>query len=103
MKKRIRKKKHLGEFKEFGFTIAFTTQDLTLAQEDAFWDRWILNVEASGLAYGGACGPGDWDGFITLAERGSATDGHRAVIEKWLSSEAVVTKHEVGALVDAWQ
>lgn len=103
MRKRIRKKKHLGEFQEFGFTLTFTTQDLTSAQQDAFWDRWLLDaVEANGLAFGGGQRQSSWSGFITMARRGSVTEGHRATIEEWLSNEAMVTEHNVSALVDAW-
>jgi uncharacterized protein YggL (DUF469 family) len=92
VKKRLRKKKHLGEFKELGFE-----------EREAFVDRLIDIVEARSLAFGGGAGRDDkLDGFVTRAGRGSATEEDRAALAAFLDRAAEIARHEVGALRDAW-
>lgn len=103
MNKRLRKKKRVGEFRELGFRVQFETPGMSTEQEEALCDRWLEEaVEANGLICGGAFGPEQWDGFVQLDHRGSATDEHRQAVTKWLESQAQIKKVQVSPLIDAW-
>lgn len=104
MKKRLRKKKHLGEFKELGFEVRGDLRPgLSNHDIDAFVDRLIEVVEGRSLAFGGGAGrDGKLDGFVTCAERGSATEQDHAALVAFLDGAPEVARHEVCALRDAW-
>lgn len=103
MNKRLRKKKRVGEFRELGFRVRFETPGLTADQVDALCDRWLAEaIEPNGLLCGGSCGPVEWDGFVQMDHRGSATDEHREAVTRWLKSESTIKNVEVFPLVDAW-
>ena len=105
MKRRLRKKKRIGEFKELGFEVLADLRDGLLPNElDAFLDRWINAVEARQLAFGGGGGghDGKFEGFVARAGRGSASDEDRAMFAAFLESDAAVIRHEVRKLRDAW-
>lgn len=101
MKKRIRKKKRVGEFQEFGFDVdASLRSNMDREALHAFSDRFIAHIEEHNLAFGGGIGP-MVGGFITRFERGSATEDDRACITTFLKSDPDVIQHDVGALRDA--
>lgn len=105
MNKRLRKKKHIGEFKELGFEVLADLRGGLSPQElDAFLDRWIDAVEARQLGFGGGGGgrDGKFEGFVARAGRGSATDDDRAALASFLGGNAAVVRHEVRELRDAW-
>jgi hypothetical protein len=98
MRKRLRKKCHLGEFREEGFNVSFS---LSAANEDTFYDRFLTEaIETNGLICGGRC-DAEWDIFVTKS-RGSATEVDRTVILNWLEEQSTVKDILVGPLVDAW-
>jgi uncharacterized protein len=103
MRKRIRKKLFLGEFQEFGFEVQFRLPpDLSDQDQEAFFDAFMTEaIEGPGLMCGGGCGM-DWDIFITLADRGSAQESHRKLVEDWLRKSSLVSEIRIGPLVDAW-
>ncbi len=100
MKKRLRKKRRLGEFQELGFEVTFEC-NAALAEEvlGAFIDG---AIEANGLAAGG--GGADLQSFfVTSARRRcSANEMQRAAVESWLTANSRVLKSAVGPLRDAW-
>jgi hypothetical protein len=104
MKKRLRKKKRVGEFKELGFEMRGDLRPgLSGDDIEAFVDRLIDVVEARSLAFGGGAGRDDkLDGFITRAGSGSATEEDRAALAALLHGDTEIARHEVGALRDAW-
>lgn len=104
MKKRLRKKKRVGEFKELGFEVrGDLRRGLSGDDIEAFVDRLIDMVEARSLAFGGGAWRDDkLDGFITRAGRGSATEEDRAALAAFLYGDAEIVSHEVGKLRDAW-
>ena len=104
MKKRLRKKKHFGQFKELGFEVRGDLRPgLSGNDLEAFVDRLIEIVEARSLAFGRGAGRDDkLDGFVTRAGRGSATEEDRAALAAFLDGEREVAGHEVRALRDAW-
>lgn len=104
MKKRLRKKLHLGEFQELGFNlnIKFTEENTNDALD--FFVEAFLNevIDPTALDFGGGGDRFNFAGFVVLAARGSATEEHRAVTSAWLEKRSDVTSFEVGDLVDAW-
>ena len=102
MKKRLRKKRHLGEFAEYGFKLRFAMTDgLSTSDRNLILDDFIFEIERLGLQFGGG-GVADWEGFAALDSCGSATDEHRSAILAWLKSHPNIEKPDVGPLVDAW-
>jgi uncharacterized protein YggL (DUF469 family) len=58
VKKRIRRKKHLGEFQQIGFDVdAGLRPGMDRDAVHAFGDRFIAHIEAHHLAFGGGFGP----------------------------------------------
>lgn len=103
MKKRLRKKLRLGEFREYGFEVSFRlpremSDDETLNFGDVFLEE---AIESVGLMCGGRCGH-DWDVFMAGSRRRPVGDRDRVDIRRWLESRREVSNVEVGPLVDAW-
>ena len=102
MKKRLRKKRHIGEFAEYGFKLRFAMTDgLSTLDRNSILDDFIAEIERLGLQFGGG-GVSDWEGFAALDSRGTATDEHRSAILAWLESHPNIEKPVVGPLVDSW-
>lgn len=102
MKKRLRKKKHVGEFQELGFeVVAKLRPDLGRDAINAFTDRLIAAIEAQQLAFGGGVGT-EINGFVTRFARGSATADDRTRVSAFFASDPDVVQHEIGGLRDAW-
>lgn len=98
----MRKKRRLGEFREFGFELAFTLPvELSESQVLGFWDEVIDEVESRNLRVGGASGH-RWDVYVTRAARGSATEEDREALRAWLERHSLVSEVRVGELTDAW-
>ena len=102
MKKRLRKKLHVGEFREFGFSVSFQTEaTLSTDERDSLLDAFIVMIEANGLQFGGG-GLDQWEGFVALDSRGTATELHRQVVQRWLEDQPHIHGVVVGKLMDAW-
>ena len=100
MRRRLRKKKRVGEFQEFGVELEIVLRagvDL-----DAFLDDFLRDaVEANGLAFGGGGRGNRLSGFLELGRR----DTCQSILEKvaaWLAAENRIEKFTVGEPVDAW-
>ena len=102
MRKRLRKKLRLGEFREYGLEVSFRLADnLPEAGLDRFWDSFIGDaIEARGLMCGGGCGRA-WDVFVTRPGRCSATEDDRRDITAWLQRHSDVHDVRIGPLIDA--
>lgn len=104
MRKRLRKKQHVREFRELGFAVEATLhQEVSAADHAAFIDAWIGLVESRGMAFGGGGLPPVFAGFVTRAAGGSTTEADRAALAAFLAGQRVVAAHHVGELVDAWR
>ena len=104
MKRRLRKKLRIAEFRQLGFELRFRTPaDWSDDEQMQFWDRVVLEgPETRGLAFGGGCGV-VWDGVVLgLADRASISDAQRESLARWLSAEAEVSDLVVGPLFDVW-
>ncbi|WP_141674149.1 YggL family protein [Gilliamella sp. wkB112] len=100
--RRLRKKLHIDEFKELGFTINWSfaegTDEATL---DKVVDLFIREViEPNGLAYEG-CGYLNWQGIICTQKLGNCTEEHRTLVTSWLESHGL-TNVEASPLIDIW-
>lgn len=104
MRRRLRKKKHVGEFQELGLEVCANLRpELSEADIEAFVDRWIDAVEARKLAFGGGGGRnGKLEGFVARAGRGSATEDDRRALAAFLEGDDTIVGHEIGPLRDAW-
>jgi len=105
MKRRLRKKFHLGEFREFGFAVQFALDpQLPEAAAGAFLDRFIVQaVEADRMCAGGGGHGARWDFFVSsAARRGSVDEAQRARVLDWLGRQPEVLERSAGPLVDAW-
>ncbi|MDZ7288872.1 MAG: YggL family protein [candidate division KSB1 bacterium] len=104
MRKRLRKKLHLGEFQEMGFEVRFRmSSSLDESSFNKLIDAFIEQaIEAKRLMFGGGGNESVWSGFVTLDRRGSATEQHRQFVQHWLQSQPQIVEHYVGPLIDAW-
>ena len=103
MKKRLRKKLRLAEFRQFGFEVSFSLSGHhTEAEIDQFLDSFILDViEPRGLLCGGG-GNQNWSFFVHPDSRQSASEDDREYILRPLRDYSAVSDPQVGPLVDAW-
>ena len=104
MRKRVRKKRRLAEFREFGFEVRLTLKPgLTEAERDSLMDRFILEpIEGNGLLCGGGGGPDVLEFFVHRASRGTATEADRQAVAAWAGEQPEIVEHAVGSLIDAW-
>jgi uncharacterized protein YggL (DUF469 family) len=104
VRKRLRKKLHVGEFQELGFEVRFQVADnLSYDAFDTVVDAFISQaIEAYGLLCGGGGTNPEWNAFVTRARRGGVTEEHRQAIERWLTARPEVNAVQIGPLVDAW-
>ena len=97
---RLRKKLHIGEFKEFGFEFeadldeSFSPEQIGIAC-DAFLDE---VVEPRGLGMGGYLN----GAYFQSMAYASATDADREAVRKWLEARPEVKAVRVAPLSDAW-
>ena len=104
MRKRLRKKRRLGEFAEYAFDVWYTLHTgLTEAAADGFVDRFLAQaIESQGLSCGGGGRDTAWHFFVSKAGRGSPSRIQHVAVGTWLSEQAEVVSHRLGKLFDAW-
>lgn len=100
--RRLRKKMHIDEFQEIGFSVSWrfpegTSIDVIDQQVDSLIDDVI---EPNKLAFDGS-GYLSWEGLICLQEIGRCTDEHRQLVKKWLEDNGM-QEVAVSALFDIW-
>jgi len=104
LKRRLRKKLHVGEFQVFGFEVSANFKsNLTEAESDKFYDEFIAEIEANKLLFGGGGGPESMQGFVTAAKNHqSPTVAQREKIKNWLENHRGIADCKVGNFKDAW-
>lgn len=100
--RRLRKKLHLDEFQEIGFTVNWNFAEGATAESiDSFLNTFINEaVNPNGLGFGGS-GYLDWEGIICLQKVGSCTEEHRKLIADWLTNNGMANV-ETSELYDIW-
>jgi uncharacterized protein YggL (DUF469 family) len=102
LKKRLRKKRRLGEFREECFELTFEIDPSLNGKEvDNLTDAFIDMIEANDLQYGGG-GDNIWSGIVQGPCRGSATTVDRETVLDWLEGHPHVLNANAGSLRDAW-
>lgn len=100
--RRLRKKMHIDEFQELGFSIGFAFPEGSNEETiDSTLDALIEEViDPNGLAFDGS-GYLQWEGLICLQQTGKCTDEHREIVRKWLSDRKL-NNIQVTELFDVW-
>jgi uncharacterized protein YggL (DUF469 family) len=99
MKKRLRKKLRLREFKEMGFHTDFKLDiPSTHEAEDAFWDKLFDFVDAQELSIGGSMS----SFYVTRPKRRTTTEADREAFAAWLHQQPEISAVNVWPLDDAW-
>ncbi|QDU07716.1 50S ribosome-binding protein YggL [Gimesia aquarii] len=101
MKKRLRKKKHLGEFKEWGTSI--TIKRTTCVDFDSFLDDFIEQAIEGNHCCCGIGGMDDsFDGIIQLGTKSNHPEERLKAIKTWLDRRPDVDHYVTGKLIDLW-
>jgi uncharacterized protein YggL (DUF469 family) len=100
MKKRLRKKKHRGEFSEWGRQLVITRNRKD--QFDEFIDAFIDIIEANDCYCGGGGKEDSLDVIVELGVPADDRDARMKSIESWLKSRPDVQSWRVGEEFDLW-
>ena len=101
MKKRLRKKKQVGEFTPIGFYVRVKfAEDTGKADWNSFVDAFISDaIEANGLLFGGGGGELSWSGYVEKdASPSQCKEDDRTAVKKWLDERQDVASFEVDRL-----
>ncbi|QKJ88580.1 DUF469 domain-containing protein [Paramixta manurensis] len=100
--RRLRKKMHIDEFQELGFSVSWSFPQGTSTDDiDAGVDALINEViEPNGLAFDGS-GYLQWEGLICLQKTGKCTDEQREQVRQWLEARNLENV-TVTELFDVW-
>lgn len=103
MRKRLRKKRHVGEFREYCFEVSATlVPELSDTEFHRFVDRFIDVIEGRCLQMGGGGTRAGWSCVVAGVGRRSPTEQDREWIKEWLSSDPAVASVDIGDFRDAW-
>jgi len=101
MKKRLRKKRHLGEFTEWGRQLVIMRN--RKEGFDAFLDAFIEEaVESNGCYCGGGGKEDKLDVVVELGRRSDDPDARVNRITAWLESRSDVETWRLGEEFDVW-
>jgi uncharacterized protein len=101
MKKRLRKKKHHGEFTEWGRQLVITRNRKD--GFDEFLDAFIGEaIESNGCYCGGGGMEDKLDVIVELGRRSDYPDARMARINAWLDDRADVQSWRLGEEFDVW-
>jgi uncharacterized protein YggL (DUF469 family) len=101
MKKRLRKKKHCGEFTELGRQLVITRNRKD--EFDEFLDAFIEDaVEANGCCGGGGGKEDKLDMVIELGRRSDDPESRLKRITAWLDARTDVQSWKMGDEFDVW-
>jgi len=100
MRKRLRKKKHRGEFSEWGRQLVIIRNRKD--QFDEFLDAFIETIEAHDCYCGGGGKEDTLNVIVELGRPGDDRDARMKCIEAWLESRADVQSWQAGKEFDLW-
>lgn len=100
MRKRLRKKKHFGEFQELGVEITITLK--AESNFHPFLDDFLSHaVEAHGLTFGGGGSALRLEGILELGRCDKYAEKLAAVLA-WLDVDNRVLAYKIGEPIDLW-
>lgn len=103
MKRRLRKKKRLGEFRELGFAIQAQLSAASKEARLSLIERFVNIVEQRTLVFGGGCSlEGVLEGFVMPRGRRSATSEDRAAVVRLFDNAPEIARFQVSDLQDVW-
>ena len=101
MRKRLRKKKHLGEFAEWGIPIAIRRN--RKEDFDRFLDDFIGQaVEGNDCYFGGGGNEDRLEGVIELGKKSNNPEDRMKKVIEWIEAREDVKKYAAGKLTDLW-
>jgi len=101
MKKRLRKKKHVGEFTEWGRQLIATRNTKTDAE--AFQDAFIVEaIEGNGCYCGGSMSADQINVVVELGKPSDDPEGRFAKVTAWLDARPDVQGWKAGPVFDLW-
>ena len=104
MKKRLRKKLKVKEFKQYGFDVQLTFKnELSNVDLDNYLDYFIEHlIEKNGLIFGGGFLPTGVNGFASDHTFGQDTKAKQQRIKEILEKDPIIETVTLGKLVDVW-
>jgi uncharacterized protein YggL (DUF469 family) len=101
MKKRLRKKKHCGEFAEWGRRLVATRN--TKENAEAFQDAFIREaIEDSGCYCGGGFTDDKVDVVVELGRMSEDPEARFSKVAAWLDARPDIESWRAGPLFDLW-
>jgi hypothetical protein len=105
MKKRLRKKFRMGEFKEYEFLVEFEmAPPRDPAAIGTLMETFLDHMDSLRLVGGGGSTEEGRFLFMVASNHSKVptTDAHREALEAWLKGNPAILAPKVGPLVDAW-
>lgn len=103
MKKRLRKKLHLGEFKELGFELSGRfVESVTHDDVMSFFDNLASFCEDHKVIIGGAFSKETFNCFLSPAKGRTITLDVKEKIVEFLNLNGLIDSFETGDLRDSW-
>ena len=105
MRKRLRKKQRLREFRENVFAVRYSLHAASAAEsavEEFLWRFLERAIEANGLSCGGGGQGQTWEFLVSLDKRGSPTEGQRVAVRDWLANQHEVLSYDLSEFFDGW-
>jgi uncharacterized protein len=105
MKKRLRKKLYIKEYKELNFSLKFQfIKEISEEQFDTFVDSFFDLLEDNELTFGGGASEEYLRGVVSAKYRyESPTEENVKMVNEWLKSRDEVAEFVVGELIDSRQ
>ena len=104
LKRKLRKKFHLGEFQQFEFEVLVNFKKRTgEIQFKKFYTEFIDKIENNNLQFGGGGDTKTVQGFVSSEKRfASPSADEKEKFSVWLENRREVEDCKVGELKDAW-
>jgi len=104
MKKRLRKKLKIAEFKELGFFVTGTFNTVEESVLDLFFEKLIEFAEANGMQCGGGYNTEDFEVFVNTGKAaGTGNEEMRRKLVDFISeAKAEIKEFEATELADAY-
>jgi len=104
MKRRLRKKRRLHEFRQDIFGVRFCLRDgVTQEAGEGFHWRFVEQaIEANDLMCGGGGGRPTSEFYVQAPHRRSPTEAQRAAVAHWLAQQPEVETYQLSEPFDGW-